>query len=138
MSDRLQALPLALKVTLAVTATVLIGLGSGLIFATHRMANLYGTAESTAGNNAARTAGAAIFALGILAWLAKKCEASMVRNVVIPVIFAWFLLKSVVAYLAFVGGVFKAPVALTVLSFDVTLTAIYAYFLLAKQVEPPQ
>ena len=129
MSGGSRAIPLGLKVTLTFSAIILVSLGSGLVFATHWMASLYGTTESTAGNNAVQMAGAAIFALGILAWLGKGYEPRVVRNIVLPVMFIWFLLKSVVAYTAFIAGIFKAPVGLTILLCDVTLTAVYAGFL---------
>jgi len=66
MTNGLPVVPWKLKATLTLTAIVLIFLGSGLTFASHLMANLYGTPESLSGTNGARTAGAAIFALGTL------------------------------------------------------------------------
>jgi hypothetical protein len=131
MNNGSRAVPLGLRVTLAISAIVLVVLGGGLVFATHWMSNLYGTTESIAGDNAARTAGAAIFALGILAWLGNRRDATALRNIVLPVMFTRFLLKSVVAYSAFAGHVFKAPVAMTVLFFDVALSVLYGYFLIA-------
>ena len=128
-----QSIHWKLRATLGVSAVVLVVLGSGLLFATHRMSILYGASESVSGNNAARTAGAAILALGVLAWIGRTGDARMVRSVVLPVMFAWFLLKSVVAYLALAGGVFKPPVARIVLFFDVLLALAYGYFLFASR-----
>lgn len=61
-----------LKLTLLLTAVVLTALGSGLTFASHLMAHLYGTGETLSGTNGARTAGTAIFALGALAWIGTR------------------------------------------------------------------
>jgi len=129
MTNGLPVLPWKLKATLTLTAIVLVVLGSGLTLATHLMANVYGTPESHSGTNAARTAGAAIFALGTLAWAGTRQEMKVLRAVVIPVLFTWFVLKSVVAYLALMAGVFKAPVGRTVFAFDVVLAVVYGYFL---------
>jgi hypothetical protein len=129
MNNGLPGVPWKLKATLAITAIVLIVLGSGLTFASHLMANLYGTPESLSGTNGARTAGAAIFALGTLAWAGTRQEMRVLRAVVIPALFTWFVLKSVVAYLALMAGAFKAPVGRTVFAFDVVLAVVYGYFL---------
>jgi hypothetical protein len=75
-----------LKLALLLTAVVLTVLGSGLMFASHLMARLYGTEETVSGTNGARTAGAAIFALGALTWFDTRPE-------LIPVLFTWFVLK---------------------------------------------
>jgi hypothetical protein len=120
-----------LKLALLLTTVVLTVLGSGLVFASHLTAHLYGTEETLSGTNGARTAGAAIFALGALAWLGTRQELKVLRAVVIPVLFTWFVLKSVVAYLALMAGVFKAPVGRTVLAFDLVLAVVYGYFLFA-------
>jgi hypothetical protein len=129
MSNGLPILPGKLKAILVLSAIVLIVLGSGLVFASHWMAMLYGASESASGTNASRTAGAAILALGLLAWTGTRQEISVVRAVVIPVLFTWFMLKSIVAYLALVGGIFKASVGRTVFAFDLLLAIIYGYFL---------
>lgn len=136
MPDNSMIVPLRLRITLALSAIVLIALGTGLVFATHWMSLLYGAQESIGGNNGARMAGAAIVALGILAWIGKGFDLSVVRRVVIPVLFVWFALKSVVAWLALTGGVFKPPVALTVLLLDLVLALIYGYYLIAIRPSP--
>jgi len=128
MKRSLSAGPM-LKFILTLTAITLTILGGCLIFATHSMALLYGTAESISGNNAARTAGAAILALGVLAWLGRSQEANVLRNAVIPVLFIWFLVKSVVAYLALVNGVFKSAAGRVVFVSDLLLALIYGYYL---------
>jgi hypothetical protein len=120
------------------TAIVLTVLGSGLTFASHVLVTLYGTPESLSGTNGARTAGAAIFALGILAWAGTRQEMRVLRAVVIPVLFTWFVLKSVVAYLALTSGVFKAPVGRTVFVFDLVLAVVYGYFLFVGCADVPQ
>ena len=127
-----------LKLALLLTAVVLTGLGSGLTFASHLMAHLYGTEETLSGTNGARTAGAAICALGALAWFGTRQELKVLRAVVIPVLFTWFVLKSVVAYLALMAGVFKAPVGRTVLAFDLVLAVVYGYFLFVGGAGMPQ
>jgi len=127
MKRSLSASPM-LKFILTLTAITLTILGGGLIFATHSMALLYGTAESISGNNAARTAGAAILALGVLAWLGRSQEPNVLRNTVIPVLFIWFLVKSVVAYLALVNGIFKSSAGKIVFVSDLLLALIYGYY----------
>jgi hypothetical protein len=128
MMTRLLSAGPMLKFILTLTAITLTVLGGGLVFATHSMALLYGTAESVSGNNAARTAGAAILALGVLAWLGRSQEIKVLRHVVIPVLFIWFLAKSVVAYLALVNGVFKSGVGTIVFASDLILALIYSYY----------
>jgi hypothetical protein len=130
MMGRLPSATPALRFILTLTAITLTALGSGLVFATHRMAVLYGTAESISGTNAARTAGAAILALGILAWLGRNQEVKVLRYAVIPVLFVWFLAKTVVAYLAVVNGAFKSGVGTIVFAFDLIFTLIYGYYFL--------
>jgi hypothetical protein len=130
MIGRLPSSNPALKLILTITAVTLTVLGSGLMFATHRMAVLYGAAESISGTNAARTAGAAILALGILAWLGRNQEVMILRYTVIPVLFVWFLAKTVVAYLAMVNDVFKSGVGTIVFVFDLIFTLIYGYYFL--------
>jgi hypothetical protein len=63
-------------------------------------------------------------------------DTRVVRSVVLPVLFIWFMLKSVIAYSALVGGAFKVPVARTILVFDVVLTVVYGYFLLVNWGDP--
>ena len=126
------SLPLGLKVVLIVTAVVLVSLGSGLLFAPKVMASLYGTAISTDGTNASRTAGAAIFALGALAWVSKNQEPRLVNTVAVPILFLWFALKSFVAYLGVINHVFNPLMARTILFFDVLLAAIYGYYIARK------
>jgi hypothetical protein len=138
MTNGVPVVPWKLKATLTLTAIVLIFLGSGLTFASHLMANLYGTPESLSGTNGARTAGAAIFALGTLAWAGTRQEMRVLRAVVIPVLFTWFVLKSVMAYLALTAGVFKAPVGRTVFAFDVVLAVAYGYFLFVGYAGAPR
>jgi hypothetical protein len=129
MTNGLPAVAWKLKATLMLTAIVLTVLGSGLMFASHLLATFYGTPESLSGTNGARTAGAAIFALGTMAWTGTRQEMRVLRGVVIPVLFTWFVLKSMVAYLALTAGVFKAPVGRTVFAFDLVLAVVYGYFL---------
>ena len=124
----MNGLPPMLKATLTVSAVVLIILGSGLMFATHLMAAWYGTAESPAGNNAIRTAGAAILALGVLAWIGKKQDMAVIRALIIPILFIWFSLKSIVAYLALMDSVFRAPAGRAGFVCDVVLALIYGYY----------
>jgi hypothetical protein len=124
-SDGLQ-LPRALSAVLILTAVVLTVLGAGLTFANHQMAVLYGAEESTAGTNGSRTAGAAILALGVLAWVGARQPLPFVRAVVLPVLLVWFVLKSVVAYSGLVNGVFRPPVAWTVFVLDMLLALVYA------------
>jgi len=127
-----------LKLALLLTAVVLTSLGSGLLSASHLMAHLYGAEETVSGTNGARTAGAAIFALGALTWFGTRQELKVLRAVVIPVLFTWFVLKSVVAYLALMAGVFKAPVGRTVLAFDLMLAVLYGYFLFVGDAGTPK
>jgi hypothetical protein len=124
----LPSTPPILKATLVVSAVVLVVLGSGLTFATHLMAVLYGTPESPSGSNAARTAGAAIIALGALAWIGRKQDMTVIRALVVPVLFVWFVLKSIAAYSAIIDGIFKVPVGRTVFISDVLLAIIYGYY----------
>lgn len=130
MIGRLPSSNPGLKLILTITAVTLTVLGSGLMFATHRMGVLYGAAESISGTNAARTAGAAILALGILAWLGRNQEVKILRYAVITVLFVWFLAKTVVAYLAIVNDVFKSGVGTIVFVFDLIFALIYGYYFL--------
>jgi len=113
---------------LTLTAAVLLILASGLVMVPNVMGALYGTAVSPSGTSAARTAGAAIFSLCTLAWLSRKQEVGAVRTLAIQVLFVWFVLKSIVAYLAVANGVFNPFVGQAVLFFDVLLTIIYGYY----------
>lgn len=45
---------------------------AGLTFAPHFMAVLYGSHEASVGSSGARMVGAAIVALGVLAWVGRK------------------------------------------------------------------
>ena len=136
MTNELPVVAWKLKATLMLTAIVLTVLGSGLMFAPHFMAILYGTPESLSGTNGARTAGAAIIALGCLAWAGTRQKTSVLRATVIPVLFVWFVLKSVVAYLALAAGVFDGLVGRAVLAFDLLLASLFAYFLFISWVVP--
>ena len=128
VSEILLATPPGLRVVLTLTAVVLTVLGGGLTFANHWMAELYGATESIAGTNGSRTAGAAILALGLLAWTCRKQELRVVRATVVPVLSVWFVLKSIVAYSAVVANVFRAPVGQIIFAFDVALAVIYCYY----------
>jgi hypothetical protein len=127
-----------LKVILTLTAVVLAVLGSGLLLVPNVVAALYGAAVSLDGTNAARTAGAAIFALGLLDWLSKRQEAGATTAVGVPVLFVWFLLKSVVAYLGVRNRVFDPFVGGTILFFDVLLAVIYGYYVFSMVLRAPR
>jgi hypothetical protein len=138
MTNRSPLLPGKLKAILILSAIVLTVLGGALVFASHWMARLYGTSESVSGTNASRTAGAAVFALGLLAWTGTRHQMRVVRTVVIPVLFTWFVLKSIVAYLALASGVFEPSVGRTVFAFDVLFAIIYGYFLVVNRSDMSQ
>jgi len=89
------------------------------------MAELYGTAESIDGANAGRTAGAAIFALALLAWMSRRDAKEGRYTAGVTVLFVWFALKSCVAYVAVVDGVFHPIVGKTILFFDALLALTY-------------
>jgi hypothetical protein len=127
-----------LRALLTLTAIVLAVLGGGLLLVPNLMAAFYGVPVTVDGTNAARTAGAAIFALGMLAWFSKRKEVGPTRAVSIPVLFVWFVLKSVVACLAVFNRVFDRSVGVTVLFFDVLLAAAYGYYLLSLFNPPPK
>jgi hypothetical protein len=129
MGSTTTPLPVGLKATLVLTAVVLTVLGAGLTFANHWMAVLYGTAESVSGANASRTAGAAIMALGLLAWIGRRQEHKILRSVVVPTLFAWFCAKSAAAYLAVMDEAFRPAIGMTVFGFDVLLSVVYGYYL---------
>ena len=114
-----------LIVVLTLTACMLGVLGGGLAFAPRTMAQLYGTALSTDGTNAGRTAGAAILALALLAWMSRREAKEGKAAVGITVLFVWFVLKSFVAYIAVMDGVFHPVVGKAILFFDVLLAIIY-------------
>jgi hypothetical protein len=114
-----------LTAVLTLTAIVLGVLGGGLGFAPRTMAHLYGTAESIDGANASRTAGAAILALAVLAWMSRRDAKEGKHTVGVTVLFVWFVLKSVVAYVAVIDGVFHPIVGKMILFFDVLLALIY-------------
>jgi hypothetical protein len=117
-----------LRPILTLTACVLIFLGSGLLFAPGVMAGLYGTTVSVDGTNAARTAGAAVLALGVLAWLSRRPDIGGAGGVGVPVLFLWFALKSYVAYLGVRDGVFHPVAGRTILFFDVALAFVYGFY----------
>jgi hypothetical protein len=121
-----------LTAVLTLTAVVLGVLGGGLVFAPRTMAELYGTAESIDGANAGRTAGAAIFALALLAWMSRRDAKEGRYAAGVTVLFVWFALKSGVAYVAVVDGVFHPIVGKTILFFDVAITLIYGKLVLAE------
>jgi hypothetical protein len=125
-----------LSAILTLTALVLTVLGGGLLLVPNLVAALYGAAVSTDGTNAARTAGAAIFALGLLAWLSKRQKPGTTA-VGIPVLFVWFVLKSVVAYLGVRNCVFHPFVGRTILFFDVLLAVIYGYYVFSIVLRAP-
>ena len=137
MTNGLPLLPRTLKAVLVLSAIVLNALGGGLVFASHWIARLYGASESISGTNASQTAGAAILALGILAWIGARQEMRVVRAAVVPILFVWFLLKSIVAYLGLAAGVFQVSVGKTVFAFDVLLTIAYGYFLVVGLFDKP-
>jgi hypothetical protein len=121
-----------LKAVFTLTAVVLVALGSGLLLVPNGMAALYGAVVSTGGTNSGRIAGAAIIALGLLAWLSRKQELGKAAAVSIPVLFVWFVLKSAVAWLGVRDEVFNPVVGRTILFFDVLLAVIYGYYLWAS------
>jgi hypothetical protein len=127
-----------LQAMLTLTTVVLAVLGSGLLLVPNVVAALYGAAVSTDGINAARTAGAAIFALGLLAWLSKRQASEKTNAVGVPVLFVWFLLKSVAAYLGVRNRVFNPFVGRTILFFDVLLAVIYGYYVFSMVLRAPK
>jgi hypothetical protein len=131
MTAGLPSMRWGLRAILTLTAVVLIVLGSGLILVPTVMARLYGAAVSLDGTNASRTAGAAIFSLGVLAWLSKRQEMGKTSAVGVPVLFVWFVLKSVVACIAVRGALFNPFVGRAILFFDVVLAVIYGYYFLS-------
>jgi hypothetical protein len=118
-----------LTIVLTLSAIVLGVLGGGLFAAPGRMAHLYGAAVSADGTNAGRTAGAAIFALAVLAWLSRAHVHDAGSAVGVPVLFVWFALKSLVAYVAVVEGAFNPIIGNMILLFDVLMAIVYGYFL---------
>jgi hypothetical protein len=53
---------------------------------------------------------------------------TVIRALVVPVLFVWFVLKSIAAYSAIIDGIFKVPVGRTVFISDVLLAIIYGYY----------
>jgi len=115
---------------LTLIAVVLVVLGCGLLLAPAGMATLYGAETSAGGDNGSRMAGAAIVALGTLAWLSRRPAYNALG---VNVLFVWFALKSVVAWLAVRDHVFNAAVGWTVLCFDVFLALACGFFALRGQ-----
>ena len=110
-------------------------LGGGLFLVPRSVGALYGASASSNGTNAAQTAGAAIFALGILAWIGQRRGAGAAERIAVPVLFVWFGLKSVVAYVAVEQRLFYPTVGMTILIFDLLLAIVYGYFFSATIVE---
>jgi hypothetical protein len=123
-----RSIPLSLRVTLTISGFVLITLGAGLTFVPHFMAVLYGSHEASVGSSGARMAGAAIAALGVLAWVGRKQKPDIIESLVVPVLAVWFVLKTLVAYLALVEGVFELWVGRSVFILDLLLALVYCYF----------
>ena len=79
MKTNLPLKPRGRNAILTLTAIVLTVLGGGLFAVPRFMATLYGAPVRADSTNATRTAGAAILALGVPAWLTRRRSKPHVR-----------------------------------------------------------
>src|SRR5688572_3542052 len=107
------------------TAALMLFFGTGFLLLPGLVFSLYGVVLNDSGVMLAHVAGAAIFALGTLAWtLRNTADPAFIRPAVIA-LFCFFLLKSAVTLLAQLSGVFNA-FGWTILLIDIPLCLLYA------------
>jgi hypothetical protein len=109
----------------ALTAALMLLFGAGFLFLPAFVFSLYGVVLDASGIMLAHVAGAAIFALGTLAWAVRNTADSAVIRPAMMTLFCFFLLKSAVTLLAQLTGVFNV-LGWTILLIDIPLCLLYA------------
>ncbi|MFT5683070.1 MAG: hypothetical protein ACI8RZ_003997 [Myxococcota bacterium] len=82
--------------------------GIGFLFIPVLVFSLYGVTLEASGLMLAHVSGAAVFTLGVLAWLFRSHETGPAIRSVAQALFVFFVLKTIVTLLAQLGGVFNA------------------------------
>jgi hypothetical protein len=108
----------------SVTAILMIGFGLGFLLIPVPLFNIYGVQLTASGVMLAHVSGAAVGALGTLAWGARALEESRSQRVALAALAVFFILKSTVTLLAQLSGVFNA-LGWSILALDVPLAALY-------------
>lgn len=110
------------------TAVVLVFFGAGFVLIPTTVFSLYSISLTDSGIMLANVAGAAVFALGLLAWLFRNSSDSDASRSAATALLGFFVIKSIVTIVAQLGGVFNA-LGWSIVALDVILTIAYAYFL---------
>jgi hypothetical protein len=106
------------------TAALMFVFGIGFLLLPAAIFSLYGVDLNAGGLMLAHVAGAAVCALGTLAWaMRNSTEPALIRPAV-AALFCFFLLKSAVTLLAQLSGVFNA-LGWTILLIDIPLLILY-------------
>lgn len=93
---------------------------------------LYGVSLDGSGIMLAHVAGAAVFALGLLAWLFRRSESSEANRMAATALFGFFLPKTIVTVLAQLDGVFNG-LGWSIVLLDAGFLLAYGYRLFVKR-----
>ncbi len=108
-----------------VTAALMLFFGTGFLVLPTLVFSLYGVVLDASGRMLAHVAGAAVFALGTLAWTVRNTADPAVNRPAMTALVCFFLLKSAVTLMAQLSGVFNA-LGWTILLIDIPLCLLYA------------
>lgn len=124
------------RTLLTVTAILMLAFGVGFVLLPETVFSVYGVFLDPGGLMLARVAGAAILALGVLAWLARNSSVPEVNRVAVIALFCFFAVKSLVTLLAQLSGVFNG-LGWSILAIDIPLALFYAAVVFRRQAASP-
>ena len=119
---------MGIGILLTVTAVLMLCFGGGFILLPAQVFSMYGVELDPDGLMLARVAGAAVTALGLMAWLSRHADS---KRVVVATLFCFFLIKSIVTLQAQLAGVFN-DLGWSILLIDVPLAFLYGREMLRR------
>ena len=120
-----------LNTLFTITGVVMIFFGGGFILLPTMVFSMYGVTLDANGIMLAHVAGAAVFALGVLAWLFRKNSDIQTGRWAATTLFTFFVIKTIVTLLAQLDGVFNV-MGWSIVALDTLFVLGYVYFLFIK------
>ncbi len=120
-----------LNTLFTITAVIMIFFGVGFILLPAMVFSMYGVTLDATGIMLAHVAGAAVFALGLLAWLFRKSSDVQSSRSIAITLLSFFIIKAIVTILAQLDGIFNV-LGWSIVALDTLFVLAYAYFLFIK------
>ena len=115
-----------------ITAVVMVLFGVGVLLAPETVFSLYGVALDANAIMLAHVAGAAVLALGLLAWPFRKSSDPQASRAAATALFGFLIVKITVSFLAQLDSVFNA-LGWSIIALDGVFVLGYAYFLFLRR-----